>query len=160
MAEFHKAIHGLLEREGGYVNDPADHGGETKYGISKRSYPQFNIMDLTRQDAIDIYCEDFWGPLNADHIVSQAVANVLLDFAVNTGKSRAVRLIQQLTNVTIDGFLGPITLDAINQADGEKLAMQFTLQRVDFYRELAAKRKSNKKFLIGWINRALKALYE
>lgn len=160
MAEFLKAIDGILDREGGYVNDPSDRGGETKYGISKRSYPFLDIADLTRQDAIDIYCEDFWVPLCADQIVKQIVANVLFDFAVNTGRRRSIKLIQQITCVPIDGMIGPITIGAINSADGEKLAMQYTLQRIQFYSTLASSRKSQRKFLTGWIKRALSALYD
>jgi lysozyme family protein len=160
MAEFFKAIGGVLEREGGYVKDPADHGGETKYGISKRSYPDMDIQALTKQDATDIYGEDFWRPICADQIVSQSVANVLFDFAVNTGKTRAVKLLQQLVRVSADGMVGPITLDAVNDFDGEFLAMQYTLHRIQFYNGLAERRKSQRKFLSGWINRAMKALYE
>lgn len=160
MAEFLKAIDGILEREGGYVNDPKDRGGETKYGISKQSYPCLDIADLTKQDAVDIYCEDFWVPLCADQIVKQIVANVLFDFAVNTGRRRAIKLMQQILCVTIDGMIGPITIGAINSADGEKTAMQYTLQRIQFYADLASRRKSQRKFLSGWINRALKALYD
>lgn len=166
MAEFLKAIDGLIDREvssfknGGYTNDPSDKGGETKWGISKRSYPHLDIAGLTIQDAIDIYCEDYWVPLCADQIVKQVVANVLFDFAVNTGRRRAIKLMQQIACVSIDGMIGPITIGAINSADGEKLAMQYTLQRVQFYSDLASGRKSQRKFLSGWINRALSALYD
>lgn len=160
MAEFLKAIDGVLEREGGYVKDPSDRGGETKYGISKRSYPHLDIADLTKQDAVDIYCEDFWVPLCAGQIVKQIVANVFFDFSVNTGRTRATKLMQQIICVPIDGIIGPITIGAINSADGEKTAMQYTLQRIQFYSDLASGRKSQKKFLAGWINRALSALYD
>ena len=160
MAEFLKAIDGVLEREGGYVNDPADRGKATKYGISQRSYPHLDIADITKQDAVDIYCEDFWVPLCASQIVKQIVANVFFDFAVNAGRTRATKLMQQILCVQIDGLIGPITIGAINSADGEKTAMQYTLHRIQFYNDLASGRKSQRKFLTGWINRALSALYD
>jgi len=160
MAEFLKAIDGVLDREGGYVKDPSDRGGETKFGISKRSYPYLDIADITKQDAIDIYCEDFWVPLCAGQIVKQILANVFFDFAVNSGRTRATKLMQQILFVPIDGMIGPITIGAINSADGEKTAMQYTLQRIQFYNDLASSRKSQRKFLAGWIKRALSALYD
>ena len=48
---FDTAFDRLIGHEGGYVNNPADPGGETKYGISKRSYPSLNIANLTREMA-------------------------------------------------------------------------------------------------------------
>ena len=59
-SSFDLAIPIVLENEGGYVNDPADPGGETKYGISKRSYPALDIKNLTVEQATAIYLRDFW----------------------------------------------------------------------------------------------------
>ena len=62
-SDFMDAVTQVLIDEGGYVNDPADPGGETKYGISKRSYPNEDIKNLTRDHAIDLYYRDYWmGP--------------------------------------------------------------------------------------------------
>ena len=55
MAEFKLAIPRVITNEGGYVNDPDDPGGETKYGISKRSYPALDIKNLTVEQATAIY---------------------------------------------------------------------------------------------------------
>ena len=52
---FEDAFDRLISHEGGYVNDPLDPGGETKFGISKRSYPTLDIAALTREDARAIY---------------------------------------------------------------------------------------------------------
>src|SRR5690606_28008981 len=52
---FRRAVEVVLKHEGGYVNNPSDPGGETKYGISKRSYPELDIANLTQEDAIAIY---------------------------------------------------------------------------------------------------------
>lgn len=159
MASFAIAVNLLLVHEGGYVNDPADRGGETKYGISKRSYPHHDIGRLTKQDAKDIYFDDFWDRLHCDQITSQAVANVFLDFAANAGVNRAIKTMQIVTGVTIDGIIGPITLGAINEMDGENLAMKFTLRRIHFYTGLSLKRKSQRKFLAGWIARSLDSVF-
>ena len=62
---FDQAIEVILKHEGGYANNPNDSGGETKYGISKRSYPELNIRGLTRDYAKKIYEQDFWKPLKS-----------------------------------------------------------------------------------------------
>ena len=50
----------VLKHEGGYVNDPSDPGGETKYGISKRAFPDLDIKNLTEEQAILIYYDEYW----------------------------------------------------------------------------------------------------
>ena len=58
--KFEKAFKYVIYNEGGYVNDPSDLGGETKYGISKRSYPNLDIKHLTLEQARKIYFCDYW----------------------------------------------------------------------------------------------------
>ena len=65
---FEEIIDHVIDHEGGYVNDPKDLGGETKYGISKRWYPEINIKDLTIDDAKNIYYEDYWVPSRAQDL--------------------------------------------------------------------------------------------
>lgn len=74
--------------EGGYVNDPKDPGGETKYGISKRAYPQLNIRDLTPEGARAIYLKDYWTPAGCAG-QPWALALAAFDCAVNQGVSVA-----------------------------------------------------------------------
>ena len=62
---FDRIIEFTLQEEGGYVNNPADPGGMTKYGISKRSYPNLDIANLTIDQAKAIYERDFWNQLCA-----------------------------------------------------------------------------------------------
>lgn len=69
---------------GDYVNDARDPGGETNFGISKRSYPRVNIRDLTRDDAVAIYRRDFWDASNCDALPAK-LAVALFDCAVNQG---------------------------------------------------------------------------
>ncbi len=95
MADFDRAFKYLIGEEGGYVNDPADPGGETKYGISARSYPRVNIRDLTLTDAKAIYKRDFWDPLQLDQR-QWGAALCLFDCAVNQGLTRAKALLAQV----------------------------------------------------------------
>ena len=157
MANFETAIEKTLLNEGGYVNDPSDRGGETKYGISKRAYPNVDIKNLTTDQAKEIYKRDYWDKLKADNIESQLVANELFDTSVNMGVRTASKLIQGCVDAHPDGIIGNATLQKINEMDEELLLLRFKLAKVARYTYLAKKRPANRKYLLGWINRALGA---
>ena len=157
MADFNKAIKKTLINEGGYVRDKDDRGGETNFGISKRSYPNVDIKNLTIAGAKEIYKRDYWDRLRGDDIVSQKVAFELFDTAVNMGVRTASKLIQGCTDVHPDGAIGNITLQAINETDEELLLLRFKLAKIARYAYLVKKRPTNKKFLLGWINRTMGA---
>lgn len=89
-----RAVAFVLRLEGGYVNDPNDPGGETKYGISKRSYPQLDIANLTEADAKAIYARDYWQASGADGL-PWPLSLIHFDSAVNTGVGQAQKWLQQ-----------------------------------------------------------------
>ena len=60
LTKFDDIIDIVIKHEGGYVNDPNDLGGETKYGITKRFYPDVGIKNLTVEEAKQIYYDDYW----------------------------------------------------------------------------------------------------
>ena len=60
MSKFDEIIEVVLEHEGGYVNDPKDPGGETNFGIAKRSHSDVDIKNLTKEGAKEIYKEVYW----------------------------------------------------------------------------------------------------
>lgn len=152
MAKFDTEI---INIEGGYSNDPDDPGGETKYGISKRSYPNVDIKNLTVQQAIDIYTKDFWNRNNIGAIQNQTVANLIFRFIVNSGQDTAVRILQALLRVTSDGEIGPVTIRAINTADPGALQNSFRLAECRYYLDLVTRKQSQEKYFKGWIKRAL-----
>lgn len=160
MAVFDKDI---IEIEGGYDNDPDDAGGETKYGISKRSYPNEDIKNLTVERAIEIYTRDWWNPLNLSSIQDQTTANLVFRFAVNSGKTTAVKMLQECLNtfvpiipsVAIDGVLGQRTLQAINNIRTIRLHDTFRVASCRYYLDLVNRKPSQKKYFQGWIKRAL-----
>lgn len=88
MSYFEAAFQLVVGEEGGYVNDPHDPGGETRYGISKRAYPNLDIANLTLQQAHDIYRRDYWDRLNLDAL-SWDKALLEFDAAVNQGPGYA-----------------------------------------------------------------------
>ena len=91
MGDFYRCIDFILAEEGGYANHPADPGGETKYGISKRAYPHLNIAALTLEDATELYQRDYWQPIHGEAF-PDGLALLLFAAAVNQGLNTAVPL--------------------------------------------------------------------
>lgn len=148
MSPFDFFIGRVLSNEGGYVNDPSDPGGETKFGIAKRSYQSVDIKSLTREDAIAIYKRDFWDSVQGDKLPRQ-FAFQALDAAVNHGIGNAVRWMQRAAGVADDGIIGPLTLAAVGRSDPNDLVLKFNAERLRFY----AKLSTFDAFGRGWVNR-------
>ena len=159
MSNFEKAVSVVLAHEGGYVNNPHDPGGETKYGISKRSYPHVDIKNLTIAKAKQIYFDDFWKPYRYEEIVDDAMATKLFDTSVNTGTKRGVKFIQQALNqmgksLVVDGVFGPGTLAAINSVDNSVLLNVYRSVQAEYYKSLVAADPKKAVFIRGWLIRA------
>ena len=138
---FETVVHMVLEHEGGYVNHPSDPGGETKYGISKRAYPDVDIAELTKDDAADLYKRDYWDRIKGDDL-PVGVACVVMDYAVNSGISRASKALQSVCGIANgDGIIGPASLNAVwvtVKNDGEESVVNaVTKQRQEFIRGLS-----------------------
>lgn len=141
----------LMKWEGEvYENDPHDRGGATKYGIDQRSHPDVNIRELTRDQARRIYREDYWTPMRAEQL-NWKLAWVLADIAVNNGRTRAVKWLQDFVGTTPDGIFGMKTLNALLQDKPERLAAALLGRREKFYRSIATGTQA--RFLKGWLNR-------
>lgn len=125
-----------MDYEGGYTNDPNDPGGETKWGISKRSYPNLIIRELTRDQARDIYRKDFWDKLELDDDEG-IIAFQIFDFAVNSGIHVAIRYLQRALGIADDGWWGPISRAAFHDASTDHLVMQLISQRLDYMTRLS-----------------------
>lgn len=148
MNAFDKAVTFVLSVEGNYSNDPADPGGETKYGISKASFPDIDIKNLTRDQAIEIYRTQFWNRCNCDMIPAQ-LGMVLFDSAINQGPSTAIRMLQKSLNVTADGVMGPSTIAACLNADVRQVLPDFIARRAMQY----ATQREIIRFGLGWFRR-------
>ena len=148
MDTFAQMIERVLGHEGGYVNNPADPGGETQWGIAKRSYPHLDIRKLTRAEAIEIYRRDFWLRVQGDKL-HPAVAYQALDAAVNHGIGNAVRWLQRAAGVADDGLIGPLTIAALARYEPSDLVLLFNAERLAFYTKLS----TWPTFGRGWINR-------
>jgi len=158
MADFNLAISKTLVHEGGdtFTNDTLDHGGETKYGISQRAYPELDIRNLSEDQAKDIYRRDFWDRIKGDDIQSQIVAETIFDVCVNMGVSGGSKLAQATLAIEpVDGIIGPQSLATINAADEELFIAKFALAKIQRYTEICQADDSQKKYLLGWLNRTL-----
>lgn len=153
MADFNKAIEIILANEGGYVNNPNDPGGETNFGICKKSYPNVDIKNLTKDGAKAIYKIVYWDKVNGDQINDQNLATAVFDFAVNAGTGTAIKQIQKTLNVTVDGVLGPKTMAALNASSG--LSKSFAKRRARYYIDIVKNKPTQIEFLASWINRTI-----
>lgn len=129
MANFADEIAPLLASEGGLSTNKSDRGGVTKFGISKRSYPNLDIPNLTKEDAIHIYKRDYWDKIGGDEL-HPATAAVAFDAAVNHGVGTAKKLLRNTR--------------------GDPLAMINTRERI--YDRLSHD-PTQKQFKEGWMNR-------
>lgn len=157
--KFEKAFEEIIKNEGGYVNDPNDLGGETKYGISKKSYPTLNIKQLTLEEAKKIYYRDFWKKEKFEDVPDKTVAIKLFDLSVNVGIRTATVILQRALhavgiNVTEDGIWGTKTQLGILSAEPSYLLVALKSEAAGYYRLVAQKSPMQQKFLSGWLNRA------
>lgn len=125
--DFEKALSFVLKWEGGYSNDPRDPGGETKYGISKRSYPNEDIKNMTIERATKIYYENYWLKPGCDKLPFPFDI-IVFDTAVNLGGRRAMEFLNAYSDWR-----------------------DYLLRRVVFY----SKCKGAKTYIRGWINRVV-----
>lgn len=151
MSNFARALEVVLHHEGGYVNHPNDPGGETIYGISRRSHPDVWAKGRpTLEDAKRIYHRDYWLPIKAD-AMPFPVALMAFDSAVNAGNRRAAILLQRALRVTADGSIGPVTLAAANRADTRTLVNHIAAERIVFNSDLS----NWGSFGLGWSRRVV-----
>lgn len=142
----------ILSAEGGEVNNAADRGGHTRYGISQRAYPDIDIASLTPDEARDIYARDYWEAAHCNQL-PEPVATAHFDAAVNHGVWRASILLQRALRVAEDGIIGPVTLARVEQADPLQLLLDMLGHRALFYHRIVANDASQNRFLHGWLLR-------
>ena len=153
MSAFERAFERTLGHEGGHVNDPRDPGGETKYGISQRAYPNLDIANLTIEDCKQLYQRDYWRPIRGDELPEE-VAMALFDAAVNHGVRTAVRMMQRAVGVRDDGIIGPRTIEAAHLIEPARFVARFLGDRLMFYADL----QTWPTFGRGWARRVAREL--
>ena len=164
VAEWEKIYSKTLKFEGGYQNNPKDIGnwtggkigkGElkgTKYGISAKSYPDLDIKNITKDQALEIYRRDFWQALHLAAIDSNRIAWKTFDIAINCGPGTAVKILQKSVGVEPDGIIGNITLKAVNLSDQTQVLHNLVHWQQHHY--LNIRNDDNAEFFKGWMLRS------
>lgn len=155
-----KIIDAILEREGLYVDHPDDRGGPTKYGITIETLRRFrgdraltsaDLRALTEQEARAIYEAGYVKPFY--WVEDPALAELLIDSAVQHSVSRAVRLLQEAAGETTDGVIGPRTRHAVSMAVPADLWRRVLGVRMKFYAQLIRAEPAQRVFAAGWLAR-------
>ena len=162
MANFNLFINRLLRLEGGYVNHKNDKGGCTCKGVT---LPLFrgtygagldcdDLKTISDDQAACIYKRNFWDVCKADNMHDSNIAYLLVDYAVNSGCRTAIKGVQGLLGVEMDGVVGNITIGAINAySDPRELFDKLMGVRRQHYLRIVENNPSQKVFLKGWMNR-------
>lgn len=169
MADFLQAFEKAIIAEGGYKLHTVKHdtGGMTYAGIARNPNPSWHgwawidrgetpPSDLVR----DFYREGWWEPIRGDQINDQDVAYTIYSFATNSSAYKrptvAVKLVQATVGTTPDGAFGPKTLAAVNAMEPRLFVALYALARIARYRDIVVRNKSQRVFLLGWIQRTLR----
>jgi lysozyme family protein len=168
MANFLKAFEKTLYNEGGYKLHEIknDHGGMTYAGIARRYHPYWSgwlLIDSGLKEPLiasvqRFYLKKFWNKIKGSSITDQKVAETLFDFAVNTGIKTASKIAQRVVEASPDGIIGSMTIAKINKFDSETFLSLYALAKIVRYANICNKNSSQKRFLLGWINRTLKGV--
>lgn len=162
---FNRAFEATIGHEGGYVNDRDDKGGATKFGISKRSYPNQDIYNLTIERAKEIYLKDYWQKQSC-HLLEgyPIIACELFDTSVNMGIGRGGKIFQEALNlsnrnerdfedISVDGAIGSKTISAFRSCKNKRLIFNvMNILQGEFYVNLMRKNEVYEKY-VGWFNR-------
>ena len=166
MADVNKLAPYILKWEGGFVDHKADKGGATNMGVTIGTWRQngydkdgdgdIDVADLkllTKQDVVNrILKPHYWDRWKADQIISQPIANILVDWVWGSGKWGIV-VPQRLLGLQADGVVGQLTIAAVNKQNPAELFARIKTARVEFLNNIVKNDPSQKVFLKGWINR-------
>jgi lysozyme family protein len=136
----------------GYVNDPDDAGGETKFGVAKNANQDIDIKAMTWEDAKAVYYKRYWLAGSCDKMPAR-LAVLHFDGCVNHGVKRAGMFLQRAVGATPDGDVGPVTLSKVATAHELESCAKICDLRAQFYRDIVTNKPTQAKFLNGWLRR-------
>ncbi len=142
-SSYDEALRRLLVHEGGYSNLSADPGGPTNFGITLTDYRKYigaggtaaDVRAMTVFQAKNIYREKYWNAVRGDELPA-GVDYAVFDYGVNSGVSRAIKVLQRVVGVAADGKLGPATLAALTRRDPRAVVTAISDERLAFLKSL------------------------
>lgn len=148
----------MFGHEGGYVNNPKDPGGATKYGITHKtlaahrgaaSVAPDQMKTLTKQEATEIYRKSYWVQSGGD-LLPVGIDFMAFDYGVNSGPAQAVKSLQRIVGVMTDGIVGGQTVAAVKTYKGDLIGA-YAVERLRFMKTL----KTWPTFKRGWQSRVM-----
>lgn len=160
MADFMIYAPLLHSLEKGISNSPYDRGGFTVDGVTLATFRRFygqdkteaDLRNMTRPQWRHIMKTGYWDVCRADQIENQALAELIVDWCVNSGTAR-IRNVQTILEVRPDGCVGPITLSALNSGDASELYGRVMAARRAWFERIVRNDPTQKRHLTGWMNR-------
>lgn len=155
---FSLALKFTLDEEGGYSNNPNDHGGSTNFGITQELFDQYNngtvidVSTIVRSTAEDVYAKMIWVPAGCD-TMPEKLAIAHFDWAANHGVKGAIKGLQLVLGVRPDGILGPVSDYKISISNPDILVENYLQYRANWYRNDVLRDPSQVEFIAGWLNR-------
>lgn len=166
MADINGLVPLIFKWEGGFVNDPQDRGGPTNMGVTLKTWQMLgrdknqdgkndleDLKMITPDEVVELVLKPYWDRWKADHIINQAIANILVDWVWASGRYGIV-IPQRILGVKQDGIVGNITLGAVNlYVDQKKLFDTIKGARIAYIDDICIARPANNRYKKGWMNR-------
>ena len=155
----------ILEREGGYVDHPADRGGPTNFGVTIAALAEWrkkqgltsttseHVKTMNAAEAKAIYRREYMERPGFLAIEDLRLFGLVVDSAVNHGPKMATKMLQQALGVRDDGVMGPVTVGALDAGDFQEIYLRFIAARMKFYGTIVSRDHSQATFILGWLNR-------
>jgi lysozyme family protein len=161
---FDHALTVILKAEGGYVNHPLDRGRATNYGVTQSTYDSYrkkvgqspqSVRAITPDELKAIYEVEYWIASGANQIAdfNEEVALLHFDCAVNCGVGSAIKMLQKLVDVKVDGKFGPVTRQRVMYESNHNLYTRYMAARLKYYIAITRRDKTQMFFLAGWVKR-------
>ena len=147
-----------IPSEGGYSNRPTDHGGETNFGISSRTYPREDIQNMTRERANALLYRDYWN-YNGIKTLPDDVVGIVFESAVNRGGPATIKDVHRTLGINPPGeIIGRTTHERLRGMDHERFRRGFADHMRTHYLNRVEEEPSQEEYLDGWLNRVNRAV--
>jgi lysozyme family protein len=151
----------ILIREGGFVDNPADKGGPTNYGITLATYAAWlgrdvavdELKAMPPETAVDIFRKKYFTDPGLNKL-PEMLQPIVLDAAVHHGPKGAIKILQEALHISPDGILGPLTVQSAQSTGSDRLlCAHFLDQRIQAFAGICQGNPTQLVFLKGWLRR-------